>query len=284
MIDKRILMGLAPAIVAFGLSTAVAAEEARRDVVFGSVAMDIPAVMQVRLKPLTEYLGKELGRPVTLKLSPNLTAAARDLAQGNTDLAYLTPVALLRAREEGGARVLVKTVTKGQGSFKLMIVTRYDSPIRSVANLAGKQFAFGDPSAVLQQAVVAGAGIPLESLGSVKFIGHYDNIARGVSVGDFDAGILKDTTAYQWEKKGLRIVYESPDLPPYCIAVRRGMDEGLTRAIREALLRLNHADPAHQRVIKTLDDSYSGFLPATEAEYDVVERLIRPFTAKATSK
>lgn len=281
---KRLAMSLLPVLLfAMSISPARADDHANAGLVFGSVAMDIPAVMQNRLKPLTDYLGKELKRPVTLKLSPSLSAAARELAQGNTDLAYLTPVALLRAREEGGASVVVKTVTKGQGSFSLMIVTREDAPIRAVADLAGKSFAFGDPSAVLQQAVVAGAGMPIESLGGIKFIGHYDNIARGVAAGDFDAGILKDTTAFQWQKKGLRVVYESPDLPPYCIAARRGVDGKLLAEVREALLKLNFSNPEHQRVIKALDESYDGFLPASEAEYDVVQKLIQPFTATRTS-
>jgi phosphonate transport system substrate-binding protein len=270
-------------LVSAAMPLARADDQPNAGLVIGSVAMDIPAVMQVRLKPLTDYLGQELKRPVTLKLSPSLSAAARELAQGNTDLAYLTPVALLRAREEGGARVVVKTVTKGQGSFSLMVVTRGDAPIRSIADLAGKSFAFGDPSAVLQQAVVAGAGMPIESLGGIKFIGHYDNIARGVAAGDFDAGILKDTTAFQWQKKGLRVIYESPNLPPYCIAAKRGMDEKQLQAVRDALLKLNFSNPDHQRVIKALDESYDGFLPATEAEYDVVQKLIQPFTATKTS-
>lgn len=270
-------------LVSMGISPARADDQSNTGLVLGSVAMDIPAAMQTRLKPLTDYLSQELNRPVTLKLSPSLSAAASELALGNTDLAYLTPVALLRAREEGGARVVVKTVTKGQGSFSLMIATRADAPIRSVADLAGKSFAFGDPSAVLQRAVVAGAGMPIESLGSIKFIGHYDNIARGLVAGDFDAGILKDTTAYQWQKKGLRVIYESPDLPPYCIAAKRGLGDKQLLAVREALLKLNFSNPDHRLVIKALDESYDGFLPATEDEYDVVQKLILPFTSTRTS-
>ena len=50
--------------------------------------------------------------------------------------------------------------------------------------------------------MVVGAGVKLEELGSYRFIGHYDNIARGVANGDFDAGILKDTTAYEWGTQG----------------------------------------------------------------------------------
>ena len=36
-------------------------------------------------------------------------------------------------------------------------------------------------------------------------------------------------------------------------------------------------NPAHARIIKSLDPSYSGFAPTNDAEYDVVRRLIKPF-------
>ncbi len=66
-----------------------------------------------------------------------------------------------------------------------------------------------------------------------------------------DAGILKNTMAYQWQGRGLRILYASPALPPYNIAAR--------------------AD---------LDPRYDGFVAATDQEYDVVRRLIAPFMTK----
>jgi phosphonate transport system substrate-binding protein len=260
------------------LATAArAADDTPRELYFGSVAMDIPAAMYQRLKPLTDYLTRELKRPVTLRLSPDLSTASHELAVGNVDIAYLTPVAYLKAQRKGGARPLVKTVTKGQSSFKLMLVARAESPIQSVKDLVGRNFAFGDEAAILQRAVLVNAGVRLEELDSYKFLGHYDNIARGVASGDFDAGILKDTAAYDWEKKGLRVFYASPDLPPYVIAVSRRTDEKLYRALQKAFLKLNAANPEHLPVIKALDPSYDGFARTSDAEYDIVRQLVKPF-------
>lgn len=252
-------------------------QEMRREIRLGSVAMDVPAAMHQRLKPLTDYLSHELRRPVTLNLSPDLSRAAAEVAAGNVDISYLTPVAYIKAQRDGGVRLVAKMVTKGESSFKLMLVARHDSSIRTVQDLAGRSFAFGDKAAILQRAVVVGAGMPLERLGSYKFIGHYDNIARGVANGDFDAGILKDTTAYQWEKKGLRILYASPDLPPYNMVVSRNVDEALYQAVKRALLKLDPGRPEHLKVIKALDPTYDGFVETSDAEYDVVRQLIKPF-------
>jgi len=259
-------------------SAAVIAAQASNDILFGSVAMDIPAVMYKRLKPLTDYLSKVLKKPVSLKLSPNMGSAINEVSTDAVQLTYLTPVAYLEAHKRGGAQLIAKTVTNGKGSFNLMIVVKQDSPIKSVKDLAGKDFAFGDKKALLQRATVVGAGMPLEKLGSYKFIGHYDNIVRAVINGDFDAGILKDTMAYKWEGKGVRILYRSPDLPPYNISASRSVDANTVAKLRSAFLGLDPKNPEHLRVIKAVDKKYDGFAATSDKEYDVVRKLIAPFS------
>ena len=247
---------------------------------FGSVAMDTPAMMHHRLAPLTDYLSHELGRPVVLKLSPDLKEAVNAVADGNVELAYLTPVAYLRAHARSNAPLVVKTVTQGKGSFQLMIVVREDSPIRRIEDLAGKSFAFGDPAAVLQRAVVVGAGLPLERLGKQAFLGHYDNIARAVVRGFYDPGILKDTTALKWQGRGLRILHTSAQLPPYNITASSKVDRVLLEQVRQAFLRLDAGNPDHRAIIKALDDEYDGFAATGDAEYDIIRKLIEPFESR----
>ena len=249
----------------------------RNELVLGSVAMDIPAVMHARLRPLTTYLSKELGVAVNLKLSPNMGAAINEAANANVDLAYLTPVAYLKAHDKGNAKIIAKTVTNGKSSFQLMIVVKEDSPIKTIEDLAGKSFAFGDPKALLQRAVVVNSGIELEQFKDYKFIGHYDNIARAVAIGDFDAGILKDTTAFKWQNKGLRILYRSPDLPPYNIAVTSRVSDDMANKLKNAFQKLDGKTPEHLQVIKALDKKYDGFADTSDAEYDIVRKLIVPF-------
>lgn len=256
---------------------ATGAEDGRKPLRFGSVAMDIPAVMQYRLTPLTEYLSRQLKRPVILTLAPDMATAIKQLSNGTVDMAYLTPVAYIRSHAAGGARLIVKTVTEREASFRLMIVVRADSPIRTVADLAGKRFAFGDEAALLQRAVVVGADMPLQRLGEYQFLGHYDNIVRGVLNRDYDAGIVKDTMAYKWEGRGIRVVYRSPELPPYNVAVSNKVSAGLGRDIRSAFLRLRLDRPADRDVIQALDKNYTGFASTDDAEYNIVRRLIKPF-------
>ena len=273
--NKLIGLLFIPIVLTFITTNSIAKN--KDEILFGSVAMDIPAVMHKRLKPLTQYLSKELDQPVLLKLSPNMGAAINEVADKKVTLAYLTPVAYLKAHKKGGAKIVAKTVTKGKASFQLMIVVKEDSPIKTVADLKGKTFAFGDKRALLQRAAVVGAGIKMEDFSDYKFIGHYDNIARGVYNGDFDAGILKDTKAFKWENKGLRILAASPDLPPYNIAANGDISDELLAKLKKAFLGLDPKNPKHLKVIKSVAKKYTGFAATNDAEYDVVRKLIKPF-------
>jgi phosphonate transport system substrate-binding protein len=266
-------------IVALGWISAaeVAVAKDKKPIVFGSVAMDTPAVMHKRLTPLTKYLSKELGRPVELKLSPNMADAIDEVARGNVDLAYLTPVAYIKSHDKGKTKLIAKTVTKGKASFQLMIVVKDDSPMKDVRDLVGKDFAFGDEAALLQRAVVVGANMPLAQLRSYHYLGHYDNIVRSVLFGDYHAGILKDTMAFKWEGKGVRTLYTSPHLPPYNIAARGGLDDKVYEKLKKAFLSLDKNNKRHFEVIKALDKKYDGFAPTSDAEYDVVRKLVKPF-------
>jgi phosphonate transport system substrate-binding protein len=210
-------------------------------------------------------------------LSPDMPKAIEELINGNVELAYLTPVAYLRAHEKGGATLIAKVVSNKQVFFSLEIVVREDSPIRKVGDLAGKKFAFGDPAALLQRAVVESSGIPLDKLGSRNYLGHYDNIVRGVLNRDYDAGIVTDTKARKWANKGLRVIYSSPQLPPYNIAATRKIDHAVFLELQKALLALDKSNPDQLRVLQAMGEDYDGFARTSDQEYDIVRELIKPY-------
>ena len=247
-----------------------------RPLVLGSVAMDVPAVMLRRLTPLVQYLSAQLHRPVQLRLSSNLMAATRALAQGRTDIAYLTPVAFLLAQQNAGARALVTPLTRGRPAFRLYLVSRCAGPIRAPSELAGHRFAFGDPAAVLQRAVVVRSGVPMAEL-RAHYLGHYDNIETGVSVGDFAGGIIKDTLAPSARRQGLCVIYRSPWMPGYVFAVRRGMSVSTASALRTAFLGLRPGTQANTAALAALDPEYTGFAPIRGRNYGIIRTLIRPW-------
>lgn len=273
----RILLSVLQMVLLLAGMQAGAAQAAVEEIYLGSVAMDVPAAMVVRLKPLVQYLSSSTGLKVTFRASPNMDAAAGDLGNDFTQIAYLTPVAYLDAHEKYGAIPIAAPLIQGRSTFRLVVVVRQDSAFKTMNDLHGQSFAFGDEKALLQRAVVAGGGVSLGSLSRYAFLKHYDNIAKAVLNKDFDAGILKDSIADEFQGKGLRVIYASPPLPSYLFAVNSRLPEATVNKLRQALLALKLGNPGQMKVLKSLDERYSGFGPVDDKDYDVIRKLIAPF-------
>jgi phosphonate transport system substrate-binding protein len=223
------------------------------DVTMGSVAMDIPVEMI------------------------NLESAVEDLGTGQTQIAYLTPVAYIEARKKYGVVPLVAPTTQGRPHFSLVIGTKAGSGINTPAELKGKRFAFGDEKALLQRAAVASMGLTANDFSNFAYLKHYDNIAKAVLAGDFDGGILKDSVAEGFKSKGLVVIGSTAALPSYIFAVHPAMPVAVRNQLRDALLALKKSTPERAATLEAFDIAYDGFTPIEDSAYDPVRTLIQPF-------
>jgi len=262
------------------LLVSIDARAAGTPIHLGSVAMDIPAEMVNRLTPLTKYLSSHTGLNVNFHASPNLDSAVEDLGMDITQIAYLTPAAYLEAHEKYGAIPLVNPLNKGKGTFTLMIAVQKDSPFKTMNDLKGKKFAFGDKNAKLQPAVVVSSGFKLEEFASYSYLNHYDNIAKAVLNGDFDAGILKDTIAEKYEAQGLRIIYTSPPLPSYIFAVNKKLPKETIAKLKKAMLALKGDKEEHKAILTALEKGYDGFETSSDKDFDGIRKLLASVNGK----
>jgi phosphonate transport system substrate-binding protein len=247
------------------------------EVTMGSVAMDIPVEMIKRLSALTNYLALTTNLNVRFRPSPNLGSAVDDLGKGQTQIAYLTPVAYIDARKKYGVIPLVAPTAGGRPHFSLVIGVKAGSGIKTPTDLKGKRFAFGDEKALLQRAAVESMGLKSGDFSSFAYLKHYDNIAKAVIAGDFDGGILKDSLAEDFKSKGIVVIGSTPPLPSYIIAVHPGMPEAVRTKLRDALLALNKNTPDGAATLEAFDKGYDGFAVVDDAAYDTVRKLIQPF-------
>lgn len=246
----------------------------------GSVAMDVPAEMRRRLVPLARYLSAQTGLKVEFRASPNMNSTVNDLTSGVTAIAYLTPVAYVDASLSRHVQALVAPLTQGKSTFHLVLAVQQDSPVRSAADLKGKSFAFGDERALLQRAVVVGAGIALTDFSRHAYLKHYDNIAKAVLNKDFDAGILTEGVFKEFGARGLRVVHTSPPLPSYLFAYHSALPPATVDKLRAAFVALRTDVPEQRELLELLGKGYDGFAPADDKDYDTVRKLIAPFAAK----
>lgn len=246
-------------------------------VTMGSVAMDIPVEMIKRLSALTNYLALSTGLNIRFRPSPNLGSAVDDLGNNQTQIAYLTPVAYIDARQKYGVIPLVAPTIQGRPHFSLVIGARAGSDIRTPADLKGKRFAFGDEKALLQKAAVASMGLNTSDFSNFAYLKHYDNIAKAVLAGDFDGGILKDSIADDFKDKGIVVIGSTPPLPSYIFAVHPDMPASVRNKLRDAFLALKKDTPVGAATLEAFDSSYDGFVVIQDNAYDPVRKLIQPF-------
>lgn len=255
-----------------------AASSPRAESLFlGSVAMQVPIEMHDRLTPLAAYLSEKSGQRVEFRAAPDLKAAVEDLGSGRTQIAYLTPVAYVDAHEKYDVIPLVAPLTKGKPFLTLSIVVPQNSPAQKPADLRGKRFAFGDERALLQRAVVAGSGIQLGEFAQLGFLKHYDNIIKAVRNDDFDAGIIIDRSVPDARAAGLRVIYESPQLPSYVFGVTPRMPLAVFQKLQRALIMMRADNPADKAVLSALDPSFDGFTVVHDGYFDSARKLIEPY-------
>jgi len=247
------------------------------DVTMGSVAMDIPVEMIKRMSALTNYLALSTNLNIRFRPSPSLGSAVEDLGTGQTQIAYLTPVAYIEARKKYGVVPLVAPTTQGRPHFSLVIGVKAGSGIKTPAELKGKRFAFGDEKALLQRAAVASMGLAVSDFSNIAYLKHYDNIAKAVLAGDFDGGILKDSVAEEFKSKGIVVIGSTAPLPSYIFAVHPAMPVTVRNQLRDALLALKKSTPERAATLEAFDIAYDGFTLIEDSAYDPVRTLIQPF-------
>lgn len=272
---------LAALVVFFAAATPAAPPQqkptADTSITMGSVAMDIPVEMIKRLSVLTNYLALNTGLNIRFRPSPNLGSAVDELGSNQTQIAYLTPVAYIDARQRYGAIPLVAPTVKGRPHFSLVIGAKAGSGIRTPADLKGKRFAFGDEKALLQKAAVTSMGLGTGDFSQFAYLKHYDNIAKAVLAGDFDGGILKDSVADDFKDKGIVVIGATQPLPSYVFAVHPNMPVNVRNKLRDAFLSLKRDTPVGSATLEVFDSSYDGFVAIQDGAYDPVRRLVQPF-------
>ncbi len=281
MKPKRVFQTILAMLMVGGVFQPASADESSKNqgatVTMGSVAMDIPVEMIKRMSALTNYLALNTNLNVRFRPSPNLGSAVEDLGTGQTQIAYLTPVAYIEARKKYGAIPLVAPTIQGRPNFSLVIGARAGAGITTPADLKGKRFAYGDEKALLQKAAVESMGLKTSDFATFAYLKHYDNIAKAVLAGDFDGGILKDSVADEFKSKGLVVIGSTAPLPSYIIAVHPGMPMVVRNQLRDALLALKKTTPDGAATLEAFDKSCDGFVVVDDSSYDLVRTLIQPY-------
>ena len=230
----------------------------------------------VTYRPLAQYLSQKLGRPVELRTVDTWEGLAKSLANGETDIALLGPWGYVLANNEARAQVVSTILYDGKPEYYAIMITHPDSGIKTVADLKGKTFAFGDKGSTSGYLIplhfFMQKGIDPETFFSKVLYTKHQAIETQVTAGQLDAGADYNRNRNAMIEAGLikadrsTIIWQSAPLPNDALALshRLSLDKNFVTKIQAALEDIGSAlkvDPT------LLPPHYTGFVSKDNSFY-----------------
>lgn len=219
-------------------------------------------------RPLAQHLAQRLGRPVELRTVDSWEGLAKSLANGETDLALMGPWGYVLANHAAGAQVVSTILYDGKPEYFALIITHPDSGVRSLADLKGKTFAFGDKGSTSGYLIplhhFMSQGIDPETYFSKVLYTKHQAIETQVAAGQLDAGADYNRNRNAMIEQGLikaersKIIWQSAPLPNDAFAVSESLfkDKALVARLQAALLEVGGLLKTRPDLLPT---HYTGF-------------------------
>lgn len=246
----------------------------------GVIPFDTPQNIERKFSPLVEYVKRATGRRIELAVAADFAQMLADLEEKKIDLAFLTPLTYMRAREKAGVLPLVKALRDGMPFTHTVIVARADAGITRLADLRGKRFAFGHKRSTtsfhVPRAMLAAAGIALDDLQEYAFLGQQDAVVKAVLAGEYDAGGIREPAGkvLMFENRGLAVLETSDEIPGKSICAASQLDSQTSDQIVQALTSLDRRNSEHARILNLVFSDCSGFAAVADEEYNGLRKLV----------
>ena len=247
---------------------------------FGVYTSDKPTTMVTMFRPVLNALEKQLtdklGEPVHIKLqvARSYDQGIENLTSGKVDFARMGPASYVASKDiNTDLQLLAMESKKGKKVFYGIICVQEQSDIKSISQLKGKTFAFGNERSTigryLSQYLLTTESVYARDLKSYKYLNRHDRVGTAVGAGQFDAGALKESTFKKLKNKGVKIreLSRFPNVTKPWIA-HSSMNEKTATALKEVLLSMT--DTAALKAIKK-----QGFLTAHDSDYDTIRQSMK---------
>ncbi len=242
-----------------------------------------------RYEPFIQYLSKQLGVPVKLRIANDYAAVIEGQIAGNIHIAQYGPAAFARAlmngaKTEAFGMQVNKDGTKGYYS---VLWVKADAPYQKMEDLKGKNLGLVDPNSTSGNNVPRFAmnkmGIkPEEFFSNVVYAGSHENAIIALQQGQVDAAFNwwndeNESMLRRMERKNMakyddfRMIFKSDMIVNSPVAMLSELPDDLKAAIRDAFFNVEKNDPEAFKVLT--DGEAQPWAPATNADYDVIVEL-----------
>lgn len=243
----------------------------------GLVPNQAPDKIKAQYQPFGTYLQKALGQPIELFVATDYTGVVEAMASDKLEMAYFGGLTYAQAEKRADISPIVTEIDRETGTPKYYsaIIVAADSPIKTVADIQGKKFAFGDinstsgslyPRIMLDKAGIGNFTDPQKFV----YTGGHDATTLAVANGTVDAGGVEKRIMQRLIDAGtvkadaLRIV-EQQLVMGYPWAVRNRLNKGLIDRITQAFLDIK--DPELLTLMRA-----ERYAKVQKSDYDEVRR------------
>ena len=224
--------------------------------------------------PLVKYLEKETSAQVQMTIPTNYAAVVEAIGNDQVDIAYLGGFTYVQASRRFG---VVPLVQRSQDqNFHSLFITNPDSGIKSLADLKGHRFAFGDVNStsghLMPEYFMRQANVDPDVIAKGVYTGGHDATALAVANKRVDAGALDETVYRKMVGDGkldpskAQVFYTTPPFFDYVWVARKGLDPKLAEALAAAFLKLD-ANSAEQKPILEFLRA-TKYVRAKDSDYD----------------
>jgi phosphonate transport system substrate-binding protein len=229
--------------------------------------------------PLKKYLEEALGKDIELIVTTDYSSMIEAMRFGRIEVAYFGPLSYVLAKSKApGIEPFAVGVSKGSATYKSVIVTRMDGPVKSLADIKGKMMGYGDfastSSHLIPRALLARHGLFGDTDYKYVLLGAHDAVARAVQSGQVQAGGLSQEIFKSLVAKGsidgdkVIVLAESDPIPNYPMVMQGYLAPELKSAISKAFLELNNKE-----ILKTF--RAEAFTPTDDRAYDILRETAK---------
>jgi phosphonate transport system substrate-binding protein len=188
------------------------------------------------------------------------------------------PSTYITAHEVSGAKVLVKALNNGKPFHRSVVITKESSGIRTLEEIKGKSFAFGDvastSSHIVPRAMLLAAGVDIKDLLYYNYLGYHEDVIKAVMGGDFDAGGVMETMALKYTDTGIRVLKTSEDIPEFNVAAAGSLNSKTMTDVKGALISLDAATAEGRAVLRAINENYTGFTEASDEDFGKIRQMM----------
>nr|WP_169543374.1 phosphate/phosphite/phosphonate ABC transporter substrate-binding protein [Sneathiella aquimaris] len=248
--------------------------------VFTYTPVEDPAVYRDAFADFQEYLSKATGKKVIYYTVQSNSAEIEAMRSGRLHIAgFSTGPTGFAVNLAGAVPIAVKGGPDGFQGYNLILITRKDSGIKSLADLKGKKVAHTSPSSnsgnLAPRALLPDEGITPDKDYTVAFSGKHDQSILGVVSGDYDAAPVASDVYERMVARGvvnadeIEILYRSPKFPTSSFAYAHDLKPELVHKIVGAFHTYRFPE-SMQKAFKGADRFY----PITyKADWEVIRTI-----------